>query len=81
MATDGNLSPSPEYLAEDIGYKLLNTTYAFIVLITVVYGLFVVSRLFFTEQNGWEIWTIYPISYLFSLTLCITCICKQLHLI
>ncbi|KAI3397649.1 hypothetical protein diail_10520 [Diaporthe ilicicola] len=77
MAADGNLSPSPEYLAEDIGYKLLDTTYAFIVLITVVYGLFVVSRWFFTERNGWEIWTIYPIACVFCLTLCITCILLQ----
>ncbi|KKY32331.1 putative integral membrane protein [Diaporthe ampelina] len=74
---DGTLSSSPEYLAEDIGYKLLSTTYAFIVLITVVYGLFVVSRFFFAERNGWEIWTIYPITYVFCLTLCITCILLQ----
>ncbi|KAJ4404936.1 hypothetical protein N0V82_010406 [Gnomoniopsis sp. IMI 355080] len=70
-------SPSPEYLAEDIGYTLLNTTYTFIVLITLVYGLFVVSRLFCTERNGWEIWTIYPVSYVFCLTLCISCILFQ----
>ncbi|KAL1845921.1 hypothetical protein Daus18300_014412 [Diaporthe australafricana] len=77
MATNGSLSPSPEYLAENIGYKFLDTTYVFIVLITVVYGLFVVSRLFFAERNGWEIWTIYPIAYIFCLTLCITCILFQ----
>lgn len=63
----------PEYLAEDLGHRLTATSIAFIVLVTVVYGLFVASRVFFVKRNGWEIWTLYPLGYLASLGMGIIC--------
>lgn len=65
-------------MAADSSYKLLATTYTFIVLITVVYILFAISRVFCAERNHWEIWVIYPIAYIFCLVISITCICKCL---
>lgn len=65
---------SPEYLAENHGYRLTNTSIAFIVLTTVIYGLFIISRMFFVRRNGWEIWSLYPLGYLSSLALAIKCI-------
>ncbi|KAH8885978.1 hypothetical protein GQ53DRAFT_845118 [Thozetella sp. PMI_491] len=75
MSTTGNLtSLPPEYLAEYNGQKLMDGSIAIIVLITVVYVLFNVSRFFFAERNSLETWVLYPISYLFSLGSCILCI-------
>ncbi|KAJ3579325.1 hypothetical protein NPX13_g1240 [Xylaria arbuscula] len=64
----------PEYLAVDTHLKLLHTSIAFIVLTTVIYILFLVSRIFCAQRNGWETWVLYPISYLFQLLLGILCI-------
>jgi len=81
MASPGGMpSLPPEYLQEDIGYKLLDTAIAFMVLTTIIYALFVTSRLFCAERNGWEFWILYPVSYLTCMTLCVTCICKYLSL-
>lgn len=75
LMRDG-LNMSSQYLAEDISYKLSDTTYFFIILITFVFALFIISRTFCAERNDVEIWALYPISYLFCLSLCITCICE-----
>ncbi|KAH8702538.1 hypothetical protein BGW36DRAFT_424810 [Talaromyces proteolyticus] len=64
----------PEYLAQDNGAKLNNTGIAFIVLLSVVYALFIISQMFFVERTGWTMWTLYPLGYLFSLSLAIICI-------
>jgi hypothetical protein len=71
---------SPEYLAQDIGAKLTNTSIAFIILLSVIYALYIISQMFFVERTSWTMWTLYPLGYLFSLSLAIICICMCLHL-
>ncbi|KAI1108349.1 hypothetical protein F5Y14DRAFT_92894 [Nemania sp. NC0429] len=61
-------------LEEEMGHKLLNTAITFTILITVVFFLFLWSRLLHSERNTWEIWVLYPASYLACLALCISCI-------
>ncbi|KAI1733377.1 hypothetical protein F4680DRAFT_441909 [Xylaria scruposa] len=64
-------SLSPEYLAEDNNSRaLLATSIAFIVVSTVIYTLFVISRVFYANRNGWETWTLYPLSYICNMGLC-----------
>lgn len=65
---------SPEFLAADNHEKLLKISIAFIVLTTVTYFLFNVSRIYCAERNHWETWVLYPISYFFQLLLGILCI-------
>jgi len=67
--------PSPEYLAETSKPEsALVVGILFLVLITLIYIAFVVSRVFFAKRNGWELWAVYPLSYLSCLCLCIFCI-------
>lgn len=69
-------SLSPEYLAEDCHEIWWRWNIALTVLITVVYGLFNISRVFFAKYNGWEIWTLYPLSYVSCIGLCILYFCE-----
>ncbi|KAI1483326.1 hypothetical protein F4774DRAFT_426506 [Daldinia eschscholtzii] len=62
---------SPEYLAEDRHDILLKSNIAFTVWITVTYILFNISRWFYAGCNGWEIWALYPFSYISCLGICI----------
>ena len=62
----------PGYMAEDIGYRLTNTAIAFLVLVHVIYISHIVSRAACAERNHWEIWTLYPLSYLSVVGLSIT---------
>ncbi|KAI1387437.1 uncharacterized protein F4822DRAFT_430185 [Hypoxylon trugodes] len=72
MATPPLEQLSPEYLSENNGSsRLMNTSIAFIVLSTVIYAAFVVSRVSLVARNGWETWTLYPLSYLLALALCV----------
>lgn len=72
------LALPPEYMAEDIGQRLMDASIALIVVINVVYVLFILSRVYMAERNYWEVWTIYPISYGFVLTQAILCVCEFL---
>ncbi|KAI0970238.1 hypothetical protein F4678DRAFT_134042 [Xylaria arbuscula] len=67
-------SLSPDYLAVDIHQELLDTAIALLVVNTVVYALFIISRASCAERNTWEIWVLYPFSYLTTIVLCIICI-------
>ncbi|KAI1170394.1 hypothetical protein F4777DRAFT_569313 [Nemania sp. FL0916] len=67
-------SLSPDFLAIDIHQKLLSASIALLVVITVVYALFVISRTFCAERNEWEVWVLYPFSYLTNVALCIVSI-------
>ncbi|KAK2596435.1 hypothetical protein N8I77_013325 [Diaporthe amygdali] len=72
MSTKGGLdSYSPEYLAEDDSQSLIDASVAVIVVITIVYAMFLISRLFCAEHNHWEFRVLYPFSYLLCLGLCI----------
>jgi len=52
----------------------------FIVLTTVVYAIFIASRYFYAKRNFWELWILYPFSYLCCVVLCVLCFCKlQTH--
>lgn len=63
---------SPEYLAEENNTQpLIGTCIAFIVIPTVVYAMFLVSRIFCASRNGWEVWALYPLSYLLTIASCI----------
>ncbi|KAI1654854.1 hypothetical protein F4813DRAFT_197837 [Daldinia decipiens] len=64
-------SLSPEYLAEDYHEIWWRWNVALTVIVTVIYILFVISRLFFARYNGWEVWTLYPLSYVSCIGLCI----------
>lgn len=74
-------STSPEYLNEYIGDKLLGAGISMLVIITIVYICFNISRIFCAKDNHWEIWTIYPLAYLASAGLCISDIgqCLLIH--
>ncbi|KAI1806923.1 hypothetical protein F4811DRAFT_84836 [Daldinia bambusicola] len=71
-------SLSQEYLAEDHHGVLLDTNIVFTVLVTVTYILFNISRGFYAGRNGWEIWTLYPFSYICCLGICILTFCKHI---
>lgn len=74
---DAAFSP-PEFQAADIiDLNLLRTSQALIVLTTVIYILFNISRIYCIDRNGWELWWLYPISYLFQVSLDILGICKS----
>lgn len=78
MSTKGGLdSYSPEYLAEDDSQSLIDASVAVIVVITIVYAMFLISRLFCAEHNHWEFRVLYPFSYLLCLGLCINGICES----
>ncbi|GAM42621.1 hypothetical protein TCE0_044f16767 [Talaromyces pinophilus] len=62
-------TPSPEYLAQNVGARLFNTSVAFIVVTTFFYLLYTVSQIFFAERRNWAIWTLYPMGYTFFITL------------
>jgi len=67
--------PSPEYLAEtNQPESALVVGILFLILISLVYMAFVVSRVFFAKRNGWGLWAVYPLSYLSCVCLCIFCI-------
>lgn len=77
MSTHGGFDAYPvDYLAEDDSQKLINASIVVILVITIVYAMFLASRFFFAECNHWEIWVLYPLSYLVCLGLCITGVCK-----
>lgn len=69
-------------MAEDVGYRLTKSAIAVLVLIHVVYVSFIASRAFCAERNHWETWTLYPLSYLWSVGMCVICIreCCLSHL-
>ncbi|RYP41691.1 hypothetical protein DL767_000896 [Monosporascus sp. MG133] len=57
----------PEYFAENNdSQKLMNISVTFIVISTVVYALFLLSRTLYSSRNGWETWALYPLSYLLT---------------
>ncbi|KAI1763224.1 hypothetical protein GGR53DRAFT_531687 [Hypoxylon sp. FL1150] len=70
------LNLPPEFLAVDIHQKLMDASIAFIILSTLTYALFNISRITCAERNGWETWTVYPFSYICSLALSILGILK-----
>lgn len=59
---------SPEY----IGDKLLGAGISMLIIITIVYILFNISRIFCATNNGWEIWIVYPLAYLAAAGICIS---------
>lgn len=63
---------TPEDLSDYIGDKLMGAGVSMLVIITIVYILFNISRIFCAEKNHWEVWTIYPLGYLASAGLCIS---------
>lgn len=63
-------------MAEDIFKRLLDASIALIVAINVIYGLFIMSRVYLAERNYWEVWVIYPISCAFVLTQAVMCVGK-----
>lgn len=65
-------SLSQESLNGYIGGKLMGAGISMLVIITMVYTLFNISRLYFAEKNYWEVWTIYPVAYLASMAICIS---------
>lgn len=68
---------TPDDLTEYIGHKLWGSGISMLVIITFVYILFNISRVFCAEKNGWEIWVVYPFAYLASAGLCISDICQS----
>lgn len=71
-------SLSQESLNEYIGGKLLGAGISMLVIITMVYILFNISRFRFAEKNYWEVWTIYPAAYLASMAICLSDIGQSL---
>lgn len=73
------MSLPPEYLAEvNDTNKLLGTSIVFIVVPTIVYTFFVISRSVYASRNGWETWVLYPISFACVIGLCVIGICEYL---
>ena len=68
-------TPSPEYLAQNVGARLFNTSVAFIVVTTFFYLLYTISQIFFAERRNWAIWALYPMGYTFFITLSTVGIC------
>ncbi|OTA59690.1 hypothetical protein K449DRAFT_435947 [Hypoxylon sp. EC38] len=61
----------PDFIAIDDHQKLMNASVVFMLVTTVIYILFNTSRLLHAERNGWETWTLYPLSYICSLAISI----------
>ncbi|KAF2117349.1 hypothetical protein BDV96DRAFT_644773 [Lophiotrema nucula] len=64
-------SPSPEYLAENVGSRTLGTCIAFIVLQTAFMVLFCAARFIKKNYRGLDFWLLVPTSYLFCMAMCI----------
>lgn len=78
MSTEGELDTySPAYLAEDDSQRLIDASVAAIVVITIIYAMFLTSRMVYAERNHWEIWVLYPLSYFLCLGICINGVCKS----
>lgn len=75
-----NSSPTSLDPNDYIGDKLLGAGISMLVIITIVYILFNISRIFCAKKNNWEVWTIYPLAYLASAGLCISDIGQSLLL-
>ncbi|KAL1882972.1 hypothetical protein Daus18300_000610 [Diaporthe australafricana] len=63
---------TPEDINGYIGHKLMGAGVSMLIIITIVYIFFNISRIFCAEKNHWEVWTIYPLAYLASAGLCIS---------
>ncbi|PVH95531.1 hypothetical protein DM02DRAFT_690005 [Periconia macrospinosa] len=61
----------PEYLAEDQGGKLLQTSIAFLILVPLFFGFFVTSRIVHGSKDTWDVWVLSTISVLTCVSLCI----------
>jgi len=68
---DPTASFPAELLETNSPERLTAAAIACTVVTTLVYVLFNISRYFCADRNGWEVWTLYPLSYVFILTLCI----------
>ncbi|KAJ2997444.1 hypothetical protein NUW58_g650 [Xylaria curta] len=65
----------PEYLYErNDPQKLKDASIAFIVLPTIVFTLFVISRAFCANRNTWETWVLYPVAFIATLSNSILCL-------
>lgn len=65
------LQLSPEYLSQDNSRRLIDTTIAILVVTTVVFTLFVISRLIHHAKDPWDVWILLPFSYLCILGLAV----------
>ncbi|KAF1992967.1 hypothetical protein P154DRAFT_451456 [Amniculicola lignicola CBS 123094] len=63
------MSLTPDYLAQDTSRVLFNVTTAVTILTTLVYILFLISRVFCVERNNLEVWIFPVLSYIFCVGL------------
>lgn len=70
------LALGPEFLAEDVTYKLINSSVAFLVVQTVVFVMYMSSRMIHGTGNGWTTWLLVPASYICVLALSVSGIRK-----
>ena len=76
-AVQNSLAPPPEFLAEsNHPERMVYCGITVSVIITLVYVMFITSRSFFAERNGWEVWAVFPLSYLVCLATCVLTIRK-----
>ncbi|KAF1958161.1 hypothetical protein CC80DRAFT_469031 [Byssothecium circinans] len=60
-----------EYLAENIGHRLLIIACAFIPLELFFFVLFYISRYLAKTLKGWDVWLFIPVGFLFNVGLCV----------
>ncbi|KAF2869202.1 hypothetical protein BDV95DRAFT_578592 [Massariosphaeria phaeospora] len=68
-----------EYLAIDIGHRLVIVAIVFLVLQTLFTSLFYISRYLQKTLNGWECWFLMPVAYVFSTAVCACSILDVTH--
>ncbi|RYP24957.1 hypothetical protein DL765_000185 [Monosporascus sp. GIB2] len=72
LTPDELLALPPEYLAENNNsQKLMDISVSFIVIPSIIYALFLLSRTLYADRNGWETWVLYPLSYLLTMGACV----------
>jgi hypothetical protein len=65
------LALPPEYLAQDGSRKLMDTSIAFIIVTTVILGLFCASRIIHNAKDSWDVWALIPFSSVCVIGLCV----------
>lgn len=65
----------PEYLAEDISFRLRVVAILFLVLLTIILSLYYTARYIQGNTKGFDFWFLIPMSFLNCTALCINALC------
>lgn len=73
--------PSAEYLSQDRGRVLIDVPVLFIVLETVFFAAYAISKYAHRSKLGWDFWCYMPLGYVFNILSCVLAIRRTTPLI